>query len=287
MTMKHHVNSWTFEKWMGPMAYETWDEEAAAMKTEVETHPALLGLHELIGKLGAEGYGGVELAYPHLHDRSDEGLAELRRIAGLAGVELNSLLLDFGEPGTADEARRDAEMQLYREWIDAAAKAGFRRVRIGAGAGAGDGDGGPGDAAAFERAAETLKLLSAYAEHVGIRVVTENLGALLGTADRVLAMLRDTDGKIGLTADFGNFKDDKYRQLEQIAPYAETVHAKAREDGGGQLDSMDFRRCVDIVRRAGYDGPLSLTYLDDGDPWAKLAEMRELAAIERASSRPL
>ncbi|MEK0317155.1 sugar phosphate isomerase/epimerase family protein [Cohnella sp. 56] len=251
------------------------------MTEEVEDHPALLGLFELIGRLGAEGYGGVELAYPHLKDRSDEGLAELRRIAGLAGVELNSLLLDFGEPGTADEVRHDAEMALYREWIDAAAKAGFRRVRIGAGEGSGDSE------AAFVRAAETLVLLSAYAEHAGIRVVTENLGSLLGSSDRVLRMLSDTGGKVGLTADYGNFKDDKYRQLEEILPRAETVHAKAREDGGGQLDSMDFRRCVELTRKTGYAGPLSLTYLGEGDPWIKLAEMRELSAIGSASFKLL
>lgn len=269
---------------MGPLAYVAWDQDSMTMTEEVEDHPALLGLFELIGRLGAEGYGGVELAYPHLKDCSDEGLAELRRIAGLAGVELNSLLLDFGEPGTADEVRHDAEMALYREWIDAAAKAGFRRVRIGAGEGSGD----SGDSEdAFVRAAETLVLLSAYAEHAGIRVVTENLGSLLGSSDRVLRMLSDTGGKVGLTADYGNFKDDKYRQLEEILPHAETVHAKAREDGGGQLDSMDFRRCVELTRKAGYAGPLSLTYLGEGDPWTKLAEMRELSAIDSIDSANL
>lgn len=266
---------------MGPLSYVEWDSEASAFTTQTDDHPERLGLAELIGKLGAEGYAGIELAYPHLKDRSAAGLAELRRLAGLAGVELNSLLLDFGDPGTADERRRDAEMQLYRHWIDAAAEAGFRRVRIGAGSAS------PDDEAAFARAADTLRLLSAYAEHAGIRVVTENLGSLLGSAGQVLRMLRETGGQVGLTADFGNFKDDKYRQLEEILPSAETVHAKAREDGGGQLDSMDFRRCVEIARRAGYAGPLSLTYLGEGDPWAKLAEMRELAAIEPSNPRPL
>lgn len=279
--MRHHVNSWSFERWMGSLSYVEWDAKSSSMTTQVEHHPELLGLAELIGKLGAEGYAGVELAYPHLKDRSDEGLAELRRIAGLAGVELNSLLLDFGDPGTADEQRRDAEMALYREWIDAAAKAGFRRVRIGAG------DQDPANDDAFVRAADTLVRFSAYAELAGVRVVTENLGAMLARSEAVLRMLRDTGGKVGLTADFGNFKDDKYRQLERILPFAETIHAKAREDGGGQLDSMDFRRCVELARKAGYEGPLSLTYLGEGDPWAKLAEMRELSAIAPATFRPL
>ncbi|MDG0792030.1 sugar phosphate isomerase/epimerase [Cohnella ginsengisoli] len=278
--IKHHINSWTFEKWMGPLTYVEWDARASALATNVEAQPERLGLAELIARLGAEGYGGIELAYPHLKDRSAEGLAELRRISALAGVELNSLLLDFGDPGTADAARHDAEMALYREWIDAAAAAGFRRVRIGAG----DGD----DDASFARAAESLSLLSAYAGHAGVRVVTENLGALLSRSDRVLRLLEETDGSVGLTADFGNFKQDKYRQLEAILPHAETVHAKAREDGGGRLDSMDFRQCVQLARQAGYEGPLSLTYLGGGEPWAVLAEMRELAAIKPSEAlRPM
>ncbi|MFD2334005.1 sugar phosphate isomerase/epimerase family protein [Cohnella sp. GCM10020058] len=278
--MKHHVNSWSFEKWMGPLTYVEWDAGASALTTSVETHPERWGLPELIARLGAEGYGGIELAYPHLKDSSAEGLSELRRIAALAGVELNSLLLDFGDPGTGDAARRDAEMALYREWIDAAAEAGFRRVRIGAG----DGD----DEASFARAAKTLSLLAAYAGNVGVRVVTENLGGLLSRSERVLRMLSETGGSVGLTADFGNFKQDKYRQLEAILPQAETVHAKAREDGGGQLDSMDFRRCIELARQAGYEGPLSLTYLGERDPWPALAEMRELAALKPAAvPRPL
>ncbi|WP_217595442.1 sugar phosphate isomerase/epimerase [Cohnella sp. GbtcB17] len=274
--MKHHINSYTFKNWMGPMAYVEWDADASALTTSVEAHPERIGLAELIARLGAEGYGGIELAYPHLKDRSAEKLAELRRISALAGVELNALLLDFGDPGTNDAARRDAEMALYREWIDAAAEAGFRRVRVGAG----DGE----DDASFDRAAETLALLAAYAGHAGVRIVTENLGASLSTADRVLRMLEKTSGSVGLTADFGNFKEDKYRQLEAILPHAETVHAKAREDGGGRLDSMDFRRCVELARQAGYEGPLSLTYLADGDPWSALAEMRELTALKPASA---
>ncbi|MDI4647619.1 sugar phosphate isomerase/epimerase family protein [Cohnella hashimotonis] len=278
--MKHHVNSWSFENWMGPLTYVEWDEDASALTTSVEKHPERWGLAELIVRLGAEGYGGIELAYPHLKDRSPEGLSELRRISSLAGVEMNSLLLDFGDPGTGDAARHDAEMALYREWIDAAAQAGFRRVRIGAG----DGD----DEASFARAAETLSLLSAYAGQAGVRVVIENLGGLLSRSEQVLRMLGETGGSVGLTADFGNFKQDKYRQLEAILPHAETVHAKAREDGGGQLDSMDFRRCVELARQAGFEGPLSLTYLGNGEPWSALAEMRELAAIKPAAApRPL
>lgn len=261
---------------MGSLTYVEWDADASALTTSVEAHPERIGLAELIARLGAEGYGGIELAYPHLKDRSAEGLAELRRISALAGVELNSLLLDFGDPGTNDAARRDAEMALYREWIDAAAEAGFRRVRVGAGDG--------GDDASIDRAAKTLALLAAYAGHAGVRVVTENLGASLSTSDRVLRMLEKTGGSVGLTADFGNFKEDKYRQLEAILPHAETIHAKAREDGGGRLDSMDFRRCVELARQAGYEGPLSLTYLGDGDPWSALAEMRELAALKPASA---
>lgn len=278
--MQYHVNSWSFGREMGPLQLIEWDEDDGKHVVQTEgTDPARMTLSELIARLGERGYRGVELAYVHLRDMSEEGLRRLRDVAGRAGVELTSLLLDFGDPSSADEARRSAERDLYRRWIRAAELAGFRRVRIGAGRAS------PEDEAAFDRAADMLRELADFAERDGIRLVTENLGRLLSRSDRVLKMLRACGGRVGLTADFGNFKTEKYRQLEDILPQAETIHAKASEGAGGQLDSTDFRKCAELARKTGFRGPFSLTYLGEGDPWRKLAEMRELAEIETPSLR--
>ncbi|MBB6675362.1 sugar phosphate isomerase/epimerase family protein [Cohnella nanjingensis] len=281
--MQCHVNSWSFDRIMGPTQVIEWDEaeEKHVVKTEPADEPARLALPELIAKLGEQGYLGVELAYVHLRDTSEDGLRRLRADAERAGVALTSLLLDFGDASTASEPRRRAEEALYRRWIRSAEQAGFRRVRIGAG------DAPPGDEAALARAAEMLTGLAGFAGRAGIRLVTENLGRLLSRSEAVLKLLKACGGEVGLTADFGNFKDDKYRQLKEILPQAETIHAKASEDGGGQLDSTDFRKCADLARHAGFHGPFSLTYLGEGDPWRKLSEIRDLAAIEPTSLKLL
>ncbi|MCC3377356.1 sugar phosphate isomerase/epimerase [Cohnella sp. REN36] len=187
--MQYHVNSWSFGREMGPLQLIEWDDDGGKHVVQTEgTDPARMTLSELITRLGKQGYRGVELAYVHLRDMSEEGLRRLRDDAGQAGVELTSLLLDFGDPSSADEARRAAERDLYRRWIRAAEQAGFRRVRIGAG------QASPEDEAAFDRAADMLRELADFAERGGIRLVTENLGRLLSRSDRVLKMLRACGG---------------------------------------------------------------------------------------------
>ncbi|WP_052475999.1 sugar phosphate isomerase/epimerase family protein [Cohnella kolymensis] len=274
--MELSLNSWSFERQLGPLRLIEWDTEAKRNYVEIEHRPEATTLLGLIVRMGMESYQALELAYVHLRDISEDALRDLKNVAEISGVQPASLLLDFGDLSTPDPLRTHADLQLYKQWIDIAAKAGFQRVRIPAGESAAH------DEAALKQAAAGLCELAEYGADAGVRVVTENLGELLSTSENCLKLLGMCHGKIGLTVDFGNFKRNKYEQLAEIMPYAETVHAKASADKHGIIAEEDFRRCIELCRQSGFKGPLSLTYLGSGNTWEKLDEMQKLSESEPA-----
>lgn len=280
----YSVNSWSFERQLGPLRMVGWNSDKQEHELTVESHPEQMTLVEFIQRLGQSGYEGVELSYAQFQESSPTYLEELRTTADRSGVRLVSLLVDDGDLSAADAHRRALEVSWFRNWIDIAAAAGFERVRLCAG------EAESGDQEALGRAAEGLRMLTDYAEPRGVRIVTENLGSLLAAAGSCVRLLELCQGKIGFTADFGNFQEDKYRQLAEVMPHAETVHAKADAGEDGALALDDYRRCVQIAAESGFDGPYTLTVLGEGDTWAQLAELRQateagLAARSGAGAR--
>jgi len=54
--------------------------------------------------------------------------------------------------------------------------------------------------------------------------------------------------------------------LEKIAKYARLVHAKFYEfDKNGEDPRIDASRCIEILRKAGFDGWLSIEFEGKGD----------------------
>jgi sugar phosphate isomerase/epimerase len=265
------LNSYTFANKLGPMRTYTWNEEFGLYDMAIEQRPEISTLTGLLVRMGANSYRAIEVAYGHLKDTTHGALREIRDVAEISDVELASLLLDFGDLSTDDPVRAEADMTMYRQWIDIASEAGFSRVRLEAG------EAQPQDAAAITRAADRLLELAEYAKPAQIWVMTENLGSLLSTSDNCLRLIGLCRGNIGFTADYGNFDQDKYKQLADVLLYAETVHAKAANDDSGCIDEEDYRRCLALTLESGFSGPLSLTYLGSADPWPKLDEMRALA----------
>ena len=267
----YSVNSWSFERDLGPLRMISWNSEKREHTLTIESHPEQMTLPEFIIRLGEAGYEALELSYAQFQESTPEYLEKLRTVAERSGVRLASLLIDDGDLSNSDPHRRRVEAAWFSKWIGIASAAGFERIRFSAGSS------DAGDAEAIQRAADGFLMLAEDAKSKGVRVMTENLGPLLSDAKSCLSLLERCDGKIGFTADYGNFKTDKYRQLAEVMPYAETVHAKADVTDNGTLDVEDFRRCVEITADSGFQGPLSLTYLEDGDMWERLAEMRNTA----------
>ncbi len=131
--------------------------------------------------------------------------------------------------------------------------------------------------AALTRSQHALRRLAQYAAGRKVRLMTENWHNLLANPDAVLTLLDGLTGDVGLLVDFGNWKvPQKYADLAQILPRAESVHAKCYFDASGAMDRDDFVRCLELAQAAHFAGPYSLIYDGpDDDEFANLRRERD------------
>ncbi|MBW4042719.1 MAG: sugar phosphate isomerase/epimerase [Acidobacteria bacterium] len=229
-----------------------------------------LELLRLPRELADRGYRTVQLCHFQLPTRDRGYLADLRGALADAGVGLDALLLDTGDlssPDLGDDAERWAA-----GWIDDAAALGASRIRV---------IGGRQEATPATIHASAVRVRRLAAQAPGVRVVTENWHELLSTPDAVLRFLEETQGDVGLLIDLGNWSGpSKYDDLARIAPFAETCHAKCHtKPDGSALDAADYRRSLQVLADAGFDGPLALVFEGPGDDaWAGMAAERDIVA---------
>ncbi|WP_353625766.1 TIM barrel protein [Bacillus sp. JCM 19041] len=140
------------------------------------------------------------------------------------------------------------------------------------------GESDPSNKEALELAAKQLNELNAYANAKGVKVMTENFRSLTSTAENCLYLLDFTE--IGLTSDFGNFTGPKKRaSLHSTIPKSQTIHAKALAKADGGIDEAEFESCMDIVKEAKYEGPITIVYDGPNDMWQGIENVRRI--VER------
>ncbi len=247
------VHAWSLDRTLG------------RFRAGTTTGPAGLPLLELPAALRDHGYHTVQLCHFHLPHRDATYLAELRAALAEAGVVLDALLVDDGDLTHPSEAARE-EAWISSYLADATAL-GATRIRVVA-----------GQTRTDTAQADSSAALGRIAARAGdLRVVTENWRDVTRDAADVRAVLDPLAGAVGLLVDLGNWTGPgKYVDLAEVAPYAETCHAKAHWDGS-DVDEVDYRRSLSSILDAGYSGPLALVYDAVGDDeWAGLAVQRAI-----------
>lgn len=131
--------------------------------------------------------------------------------------------------------------------------------------------------------AKNAREITEYAQTLGIRTCVENHGFVAQDSDRMERLFNAVDHEnFGLLVDMGNFvcvDEDNVRAVSRVAPYA--VHAHAKDmyisktggEGFGQTrgcnyfkgavlgeGDVDVARCVAVLKKAGYDGYLSIEF---------------------------
>ncbi|MDD9270412.1 sugar phosphate isomerase/epimerase family protein [Paenibacillus sp. GCM10023248] len=267
------LTSWSLHRLLGPLRWTRWDVALRTPYTDVQAQPEELTLMELPAKLADKGFASAEICHFHFPERTPAYLQNLKAAFEKAGLRFYTLLLEYGDISSEDVLRRATDIAWIKTWIDDAALAGAERVRVIAG------DADPSDHQALARSAEALQELAQYAAAKGVRVVTENFHALTSEADNCVALLDACGDALGFTSDFGNFKGPgKFDALARTVPRSESIHAKAQSNAEGLPYSEEFIRCLDIVKAAGYEGPLTLVYDGPGDMWEGIERVRKLAA---------
>jgi len=193
---------------------------------------------------------------------------EIKRKAFRLGLDISGTGVrnDFTLP---DAAKRKAEIELVRQWVDVAAKLGAPVLRVFA---------GKNVPAEYTRADVLNWVVDALGECVdygskqGVIIVLQNHADFIETADHVLEIL----GKIksdwlAVNLDVGSFRiGDPYAQIAKVAPQAGTWQIKENLFVEGNEVETDLTKIMRIVRESGYKGYLPIETLGKGDPRQKV-----------------
>jgi len=132
-----------------------------------------------------------------------------------------------------------------------------------------------------------VEALANAAEDAGVDVALEIHGDIMASSDVTLPLIakigRDSVKVNYDTANVEFYSGDKaVDDLPKITPYLAHVHLKDTTGGKGNWHfpgcgegTVDFARVLEILRDAGYDGPLSVEIEFEGEPWPPLDEVTE------------
>ncbi|MCI0536124.1 MAG: sugar phosphate isomerase/epimerase, partial [Verrucomicrobiales bacterium] len=120
------------------------------------------------------------------------------------------------------------------------------------------------------------------AEQCGVLLALENHWGLARTPEGLMRIVKAIDSPwLGVLMDTGNFLEDPYPKLEQIAPKTVFVQAKTY-NGGGEwytLD-LDYKRVAKILADVNYHGYVSLEF--EGKENADIAVPKSIAMLREA-----
>jgi len=244
---------------------------------------------------GEMGFDGVELLHIQMEGEDNSYLQGLKRRALANGLDLCGFSIHQGFV-SPDEAVRQKNIDHTRHCIDLAYRLGIPTIRVNTGRwgtiksfnalmenrgiepnlpGYSDDDG-------FGWVIDSLEKCLPRAEECGVVLGLENHWGLGRTAEGVLRIVQAIDSPwLRATMDTGNFLENPYPQLEQMAPLTAFVQAKTYYGGGTwyTLD-LDYPRIASILRRHHYHGYISLEF--EGQEDYQTAIPKSLAMLRAA-----
>ncbi|HEV3167782.1 MAG TPA: sugar phosphate isomerase/epimerase family protein [Isosphaeraceae bacterium] len=258
-------------------------------------HRHLRDIEKCIDLAADMGFDGVELLHRQMENESNDYLQRLKRRALLYGLDLCGLSTHqtFLTP---DAQARQRNVDHTIGCIELAYKLGIPTIRVNTGTwqtsknfdelmknrgieqplkGYTDDDG-------FGWVIDGLSRCLKAAERSGVLLALENHWGLGRTPEGLLRIVNAVNSPwLQVLMDTGNFLEDPYDKLEQIAPKTVYVQAKTYYGGGlwYTLD-LDNERIAAILRKHKYRGYISLEFEGKEDPL--VAVPRSLSALRKA-----
>lgn len=221
------------------------------------------------------GMAGVDVLHRQLESAEPAYLQKLKSHAFRHGVALSCLSIhqNFVSP---DAAERQKNIDHTLRCIEMAHAMGVPAIRLNSGrwntiksfdelmARRGQEPILPGytEADGYGWVIESINKCLPKARQYGVLLNLENHWGLTATPEGLLRIHEAVNSPwLGILLDTGNFLEDPYDKLRQIAPKATFVQAKTYYGGGEwyTLD-LDYARIVKILREAGYQGYLALEF---------------------------
>lgn len=211
------------------------------------------------------GIEGVEYVNQFYVDRYSAALTRnLRSQADGEGVQSLLIMVDGeGDIGANTDAARKQTVTRHLRWAEMAKELGCHSIRVNA-----QSQGSYDEQ--MKKTADGLRQLAEYCGELELDVLVENHGDLSSNGQWLAGVMQLADHpRVGTLPDFGNFVIDRdsgeiynrYRGVQELMPWARAVSAKSYDfDDRGEAVETDFRRMMEIVRKAGYRGWVGIEY---------------------------
>jgi L-ribulose-5-phosphate 3-epimerase len=258
-------------------------------------------IHRCIDVASEFGFDGVELLLYQIEQNtllSNSAMQEIKRHAFRQGLPLCGMSTHQGFV-TPDKEKRQRNADLTIGQIETCYQLGIPTMRVNTGRwgtsrnfdelmknrgieppldGYTDEDGYPWVIESFEKCLPT-------AEKCGVVLGLENHWGLGLTPEGVIRIVDAVDSPwLQVTLDTGNFLEDPYEKLEQLAPRAAFVQAKTYYGGGQWYEiDIDYDRVAKMLHRHNYRGWISLEF--EGMENYETAIPKSLALLRNAFSR--
>tara|TARA_B100002019_G_scaffold259336_1_gene244664 strand:+ start:965 stop:1924 length:960 start_codon:yes stop_codon:yes gene_type:complete len=228
-----------------------------------------------------QGFEGVEILQVQMEDFRPSYLQKIKKHAFLNGLALMgfSTHQDFVDPDPR-KRRHNVEQTIF--YINQAHELGIPTIRINTGRWNTSKN---FDHLMANRGIEPV--LDGYTEKEGYNWVIDSIGKLVGEAEKsgvilglenhwglgltpegVLKIVNAINSPwLKVTLDTGNFLEDPYQRLSQLADKTVLLQAKTYYGGGRwyTLD-LDYNKISDIMHQAGYKGWISLEFEGKENP---------------------
>ena len=254
-------------------------------------------VEECIDQAARIGFDAVEILHIQMESEEPGYLQRLKQRAFVNGLDLCGLSTHQGFL-TPDAEKRQQNIDHTIHTIELAYQLGIPTMRVNTGRwgtsknfdelmknrGVEPRLPGYTDEDGFGWVIHSLEKCLPTAEKCGVTLGLENHWGLGITAEGVLRIVDSIDSPwLQCTLDTGNFLEDPYDRLEQMAPQTVFVQAKTYFGGGLWYSlELDYPRIAEILRRHDYRGYVSLEF-EGHEDW-RTAIPKSLALLREAFS---
>ncbi len=269
---KNNSSKKTIRNRIGVSTYSFWQFNGPKEDSPIEM---------CIDKAAEMGFDGIEFLLVQMQSDDNAYLQKLKRQAFHAGLDIMGFSTHQGYVFPEKE-KRDEEIKKTLHQIELAYKLGIPTMRLNTGRwrttksfddlmankgiepvleGYTEEDG-------FNWVIDSIQQCISKAQECGVVLGLENHWGLGRTAEGVLRIVDAINSPwLQITADTGNFLENRYEQLEQLAPKASLIQAKTYY-GGGKWYTLetDYKKVASIFRKQNYKGYVSVEFEGKEDP---------------------
>ena len=237
------------------------------------------------------GFDGLEILQRQLTSTENGELQKIKRHAFVNGLDLMGYSTHQGFLSPEKEKRQE-NIDHTVACIEQAYALGIPTMRVNSGTWGTSRDfdhlmerrgiepplEGYTDEDAYKWVIDAYEQIVPVAEKCGVTLGLENHWGLGVTPEGVMRVVKAVDSPwLRVTLDTGNFLEDPYDRLAQLAPETVLMQAKTYHGGGVwyTLD-LDYPRIAAIMKKAGYKGYISLEFEGKEDPLTAIPKSHKM-----------